>query len=204
MNYLEFRDEFLEVGCFNTHQVYAVHPDFDKNNLTRWTKQRLLIKLRQRYYAFPEYLSSRDFSLYISNRIYKPSYISLHTALAFYGIIPEAVVQITAVSSLKTAEFENDFGVYSYKKMREDLIFGYELKPFGDRTIQFATPEKALLDLLYLYPFYNTPEEMEELRLDEDYMQDDLNMERLAEYAGQFGSKALDKRVKIMMNTYGL
>ena len=124
--------------------------------------------------------------------------------MAFYGIIPEAVVQITAVSSLKTAEFENEFGMYSYKKMREDLIFGYEPKPFGDRTIQFATPEKALLDLLYLYPFYNTPEEVEELRLDESYMHEDLNLVRLAEYAGQFGGKALDKRVKIMMNTYGL
>ncbi|MCD8103106.1 MAG: hypothetical protein LUE26_11160 [Alistipes sp.] len=204
MNYLEFRDEFFEIGCFNTHQVYAAHPEFDKNNLTRWTKQRLLIKLRQGYYAFPEYLSHRDFSLYISNRIYKPSYISLHTALAFYGMIPEAVVQITAVSSLKTTEFDNDFGTYSYKKMREDLIFGYDLKPFGERTIKFATPEKALLDLLYLYPFYNTPEEMEELRLDEDYMQDDLNIEQLTEYSEKFGSKALDKRMKIMMNTYGL
>lgn len=204
MNYLEFRDELFEVGCFNTHQVYAAHPDFNKDNLTRWTKQRLLIKLRQGYYAFPEYLSQRDFSLYISNRIYKPSYISLHTALAFYGMIPEAVVQITAVSSLKTAEFENEFGTYSYKKVREDLIFGYDLKPFGDRTIQFATPEKALLDLLYLYPFYNTQEELQELRLDEDYMQDDLNIERLNKYAEQFGSKALDKRIKIMKNTYGL
>lgn len=204
MNYLEFKSEFFEVGCFNTHQVQAWEPGFQSNNLTRWTKQRLLVKLRQGYYAFPEYLSQRDFSLYISNRIYKPSYISLHTALAFYGIIPEAVVQITAVTSLKTAEFENEFGTYSYKKMREDLIFGYDLKPFGDRTIQFATPEKALLDLLYLYPFYNSAKEMEELRLDEDYMQDDLNVERLAEYAEQFGSKALDKRVKIMMNTYGL
>lgn len=204
MNYREFKDEFFEIGCFNTHQVQAWDPGFQSNNLTRWTRQRLLIKLRQGYYAFPEYLSQRDFSLYISNRIYKPSYISLHTALAFYGLIPEAVVQITAVSSLKTAEFENDFGAYSYRKMREDLIFGYELKPFGDRAIQFATPEKALLDLLYLYPFYNTPEEMEELRLDEDYMQDDLNTKRLGEYAALFGSKALDKRVKIMMNTYGI
>ena len=204
MSYLEFRKVFLEIGCFSTHQVYAWRPDFDKNNLTRWTKQRLLIKLRQGYYAFSEYLAQRDFSLYISNRIYKPSYISLHSALAFYSMIPEAVVQITAVSSLKTAEFVNDFGTYTYKKMREELIFGYELLSFSDRTIQFATPEKALLDLLYLYPFYNTPEEMEELRLDESYMQEDLNLDHLAEYAGQFGSKSLDKRIKMMMNTYGL
>ncbi len=204
MDFLSFRKEFFEMGCFNTHQVDARYPGFQSNNLTRWTKQRLLVKLRQGFYAFPEYLNSRDFGLYVSNRIYKPSYISLHTALAFYGIIPEAVVQITAVSSLKTEEFVNDFGTYSYKKMREDLIFGYELMKFGERTIQFAMPEKALLDLLYLYPFYNTPDEMKGLRLDEDYMQDELNRERLAEYAVRFDNKALDRRVKLMMTAYGL
>jgi predicted transcriptional regulator of viral defense system len=204
MNFLEFRKEFFEVGCFSTHQVLAWSPNFQSNNLTRWTKQRLLVKLRQGLYAFPEYLNSRDFALYISNRIYKPSYISFHTALAFYGIIPEAVVQITAASSLKTAEFTNDLGTYTYKKLREELIFGYELMSFGERTIQFATPEKALLDLLYIYPFYNSPAEMEELRLDEDYMQSELDRNRLAEYTERFESKALSNRVRIMMNTYGV
>jgi predicted transcriptional regulator of viral defense system len=204
MDFLSFRKALFETGCFNTHQVEALYPGFQANNLTRWVRQGLLTKLRQGFYAFPEYLPSRDFALYVSNRIYNPSYISLHTALAFYGIIPEAVVQITAVSSLKTEEFVNDFGTYTYKKVREDLMFGYELMPFGERTIFFATPEKALLDLLYLYPFYNTPDEIEELRLDEDFMQDELNRERLAEYAARFDSKTLDRRVKLMMTTYDL
>jgi hypothetical protein len=35
-------------------------------------------------------------------------------------------------------------------------------------------------------------------------MQDELNRERLAEYAARFDSKALDRRVKLMMTTYGL
>jgi hypothetical protein len=52
----------------------------------------------------------------------------LHTALAFYGIIPEAVVQVTSVTSLKTASFRNEFGEYSYKNVKENLMFGYELK----------------------------------------------------------------------------
>ena len=71
------------------------------------------MKLHQGYYSFPEYLEQRDFVLYVSNRINKPSYISLHTVLAFYGIIPEAVTRITAVTSLKTAELDNKFGIYS-------------------------------------------------------------------------------------------
>jgi hypothetical protein len=91
-------------------------------------------------------------------------------------MIPEAVVQITSVTSLKTASFINSITDYSYKSVKENLMFGYELKPMADnRTIQFATPEKALLDLLYLYPFYNSEQELDELRLDEDYLNDDLN-----------------------------
>jgi len=38
------------------------------------------------------------------NKMYSPSYVSLHSALAFYGIIPEAIVQTTAVSSLKNGK----------------------------------------------------------------------------------------------------
>jgi hypothetical protein len=35
--------------------------------------------------------------------------------------------------------------------MHEKLMFGYHLKPMPDnRTLQFASPEKALLDLLYM------------------------------------------------------
>ena len=204
VNFIEFRKSFIEVGCFNTHQILTLYPQFSNNNLTRWVKQGLLVKLRQGYYSFPELRGQPDFALYVSNRIYKPSYISLHTALAFYGIIPEAVTQITAVSSLKTAEFTNDFGVYTYKKVREELFFGYDSKPFGDKTILFAHPEKAILDLLYLYPFYDSHEEMEDLRLDEEYMANDLDLARLEQYTARFNSKALTRRVELMRKTYGL
>jgi predicted transcriptional regulator of viral defense system len=204
MSFLEFRTNFVELGCFNIHQLYAKYPEFDRNNLTRWVKQGYLEKLRQGYYAFAEYLEKSDFALYLSNRIYKPSYVSLHTALAFYGIIPEAVTQITAVSALKTAEFTNAFGQFSYQKIKNELMFGYELKPYGDRAIQFAYPEKALLDLLYLYPFYKTAEDMENLRFDENFMSEELNIQRLSEFLQQFRNKALDVRVEIMLKTYGL
>ncbi|MDR3238207.1 MAG: hypothetical protein LBT84_06870, partial [Spirochaetia bacterium] len=68
MNYLQFRNRFYELGCFHVHQVYAWQADFDKNNLTRWTKKKLLIKLKNGYYSFPEYLSQPDFVFFISNR----------------------------------------------------------------------------------------------------------------------------------------
>jgi len=195
----------FELVCFNTHQVYAWKPGFDRNNFVRWVKKGLLIRLRQGYYTFPDYKSKPDFTLFFANRIYRPSYISLHTALAFFGIIPEAVVQITSVTSLKTASFQNEFGSYEYKSVRKELMFGYDIKPIGNgQSLQLARPEKALLDLLYLYPFYNTEREMEELRLDEDYLQDELDLRLLEDYMFKFKSKAFEKRVKLFTYTYGL
>lgn len=205
MNFLEFKDKMFDLACFNIHQVYAWQPDFDRNNLTRWAKKGYLIRLRQGYFAFSEYKNKPDYFLYFANRIYRPSYISLHTALSFYGIIPEGVVQITSVTSLKTASFNNGFGEYSYKNVKESLMFGYELKPKADnRTIQFASPEKALLDLLYLYPFYNNEQELEELRLDEDFLQDNLNKDLLMNYCARFQSKALEHRIKLLLKRYAL
>ncbi|HEY5510066.1 MAG TPA: hypothetical protein VIK10_03475 [Prolixibacteraceae bacterium] len=205
MSYLEFKNKMFDLGCFSIHQVYAWEPNFDRNNFVRWANKGLLIRLRQGYYTFPEYKSKPDFGLYFANRIYRPSYVSLHTALAFYEIIPEAVVQITSVTTLKTINFNNGFGEYSYKSVKKSLMFGYDLKPMSDgRTFQLAKPEKALLDLLYLYPFYNTMNELEELRLDEDFLHDDLDRNLLKEYSLKFENKALENRVQLLINTYGL
>ena len=205
MNYLEFKNRMFDLVCFNTHQVYTWNPDFDRNNFVRWVKKGLLLRLRQGYYTFPEYKSKPDFTLFFANRIYRPSYISLHTALAFYGIIPEAVVQITSVTSLKTASFQNEFGEYVYKSIRKELMFGYDIKPIANgQSLQLALPEKALLDILYLYPFYNTKQEMEDLRLDEDFLMDELDHQRLKDYLLKFKSKALQKRVELLKDTYGL
>jgi predicted transcriptional regulator of viral defense system len=205
MNFIGFKNQIFELGCFNIHQIYAWQPDFDRNNLTRWVKKGYLIRLRQGYFTFSEYKNKPDYSRYFANQIYRPSYISLHSALSFYGMIPEAVVQITSVTSLKTATFTNDVGEYSYRSIKESLMFGYELKPIADNlTIRFATPEKALLDLLYLYPFYDNEQELEELRLDEDYLNEELNKNLLLSYNAKFQSAALNQRVKLLFNIYGL
>lgn len=205
MNYLEFKNRMFDLVCFNTNQVYVWKPDFDRNNFVRWVKKGLLVRLRQGYYTFPEYKNKPDFTLFFANRIYRPSYISLHTALAFYGIIPEAVVQITSVTTLKTANFQNEFGEYEYKSIRAELMFGYDFKTIANgQSIKLARPEKALLDLLYLYPFYNSEKEMEELRLDEDFLQDELDLQRLENYLSGFKNKALQKRVRLLKSTYSL
>jgi predicted transcriptional regulator of viral defense system len=205
MNYNEFRKKMFDLACFNINQVYAWQPDFSRNNLVRWINKGLIIRLRKGYYTFPEFKGKADYPFYFANRIYRPSYISLHSALSFYGMIPEAVVQITSVTSLKTAAFSNEFGEYSYQTVKQELMFGYDLKPMeGGHTFLLARPEKALIDLLYLYPFYDSKQELEELRLDESFLNEDLNKDLLMDYTSRFKVKALERRVMLLMITYRL
>lgn len=205
MNYIEFKEKMFDLACFSTDQIYAWQPGFDRNNLSRWIKKGLLIRLRRGYFTFPEYKKLPDYALYFANRIYSPSYISLHTALSFHGIIPESVVQITSVTSLKTAYFVNPVGEYSYKTIKKELISGYDLKPLTDgRVLKIASPEKTLTDLLYLYPGYNSIQDMLDLRLDGDFLRNDLKKDLLLDYTSMFSSKILEKRIILLLNAYGL
>lgn len=203
MLYQEFKNDFFELACFSGHQVFAWRGKFDKNNLGRWVQQGLLLRLKPGLYCFPEYLGKPGFEFYVANRMYRPSYISLHSALAFYGMIPEAVVQVTSVSSLKTADFTNRFGQFSYQSMKPEYLFGYgSVKLTDGRDILLADPVKALLDLLYLFPFYNSKTEMTELRLDEDFIRENLNEEKLWQYSSQFNIGTLEKRVRLFLKAY--
>ena len=159
--------------------------------------------LRRGWYAFADYLQQPDYARYFAGKIYAPSYISLHTALSFYGIIPEVVVEITSVTTQKTCRYENAFGQFSYQTIRPRLFWGFEPKTMRDgKQYMMATPEKAIIDLLYLYPQYSSLEEMRELRFDEDWMREELNKERLMAYAEQIGSPALTKRIKLLLKAY--
>lgn len=202
MTYLQFREQWHRVGCFNIYQVLAVSPRFDRGNLGHWVKKGYLIRLRQDWYAFADLLQAPEFSRYVAQKIYAPSYISLHSALAYYGIIPEAVTRITCVSTNRTTHYENAFGEYSYQTVKPELFFGYEPKVLlQGYTYHLALPEKALLDLLYLYPQYNTKREMLELRLDDYWMQEELNVSRLRDFAERASSKSLQKRTELLLQT---
>lgn len=205
MNFLKFRDEMIELGCVSIDQIYAWDPGFNRNNLYRWVKEGRLIRLRNGFFSFPDYLNTPNFAHFLANRIYKPSYLSLQTALSFYGIIPETVVQLVSVSTLKTANFDNRFGQFNYQTIKPMLMFGYEVKELdGKWSVRMASMEKAIIDLLYLHPEYHSKEELLELRFDDFIMQEELNKEQLLNFTDRCKSGATESRVKLLLKTYGL
>lgn len=63
MNWIEFRGQVSDFGCYGVNQVYAWQPGFDRNNLTRWLERGYLTRLRQGLYAFSEYRGKPDMAV---------------------------------------------------------------------------------------------------------------------------------------------
>ena len=203
MNYLQFREQWLGLGCFSIYQLRAWKSDFDSSSLSRWVKKGYLVKLRQDWYAFNELQNEPDMARFIAGKIYTPSYISLHTALSIYGIIPEVVTQITCVTTNRTTSYSNPFGQFNYQTIKPELFFGYKQEPVRrGGSYLVAEPEKAIIDLLYLYPQYNTADAMLDLRFDTWWMQEELDKEKIMAYAKQTAKKTLINRVELLLNTY--
>ena len=121
------------------------------------------------------------------------------------GLIPESVVQFTSVTTLKTASFKNDFGEFSYRSVKPQLMFGYGVESVGDGLpLNVATPAKALCDFLYLNSQYDTSEEIEALRLDSDVLAEIAANGDLDGVVSHFDSHALARRMRLVKDVYAL
>ena len=79
--------------------------------------------------------------------IYGPSYVSLETALAHHGLIPERVYEITSVTSKRAKLFLTPLGRFSYRPVNESIYgYGVGLQSVAGGAFFLAEPEKALCD----------------------------------------------------------
>ncbi|MCX6879347.1 MAG: hypothetical protein NTW21_36915 [Verrucomicrobia bacterium] len=102
----------------------------------------------------------------VANRLQRGSYVSLQAALAWHGMIPEHVPVVTSVGASRPETVRNPLGVFQFNHLADGLRFGYSREEVGSRQFAFvASPEKALLDLVYLTPGADSVDYLRELRL---------------------------------------
>ena len=79
-----------------------------------------------------------------------PAYISLQSALYFHGMISQIPRVVYAASLATTRRVTTSIATYSIHKLAADFFGGYRVAT--ESQVKMATPEKALLDVLYLAP----------------------------------------------------
>ncbi len=195
MNYIEFSKIFQDIPVFSTREIEMRYPGFERENLLNWQKKGFLLRIRNGWYSLADGIQTLDQAYYTANKIYAPSYLSLESALAHYGWIPEAVFTFTSISTLKTNVFDTPKGRFQYLTVKPTLFFGYKILSVDGHGFKIAEPEKALLDFLYFHPKVREAVDFEAYRFNLAQMRADLNEEKLAAYAMLFNSPALSKRL---------
>ena len=141
----------INTPYFFNHQVERAFPEESKHSiniqLSRMLNRGNLVALKRGLYIFTDEEVS-EFT--ISNLLYSPSYVSLESALNIYGIIPDIVQNVTAVTPTTTKNFNTSKGTYLYSKITSNLFFGYTYQKIANLYYKIAKPEKALLDYIYV------------------------------------------------------
>ncbi|MGQ9491439.1 MAG: type IV toxin-antitoxin system AbiEi family antitoxin domain-containing protein, partial [Anaerolineae bacterium] len=183
-----------EEPLFETGLLLAgeVDPNDVRRQLSRWVKAGRLYQLRRGLYALaPPFQKVKPHPFVVANRMARGSYVSLQAALAHYGLIPEAVSAVTSVTTARPGRWETPLGIYEFRHLRPELCFGYRLVEVSPGQRAFiASPEKALLDLIYLHPGGDEPAYLRELRLQN---LERLELEALQRMAAQAGKPKLQR-----------
>ena len=188
--------EFSQTGIF-TYSDVLVWLGEGRNSVRGLVKRAIaageIIHIRRGLYCLaPKYRRYGISRNVIANLIYGPSYVSMETALAFHGWIPEAVHSVVSVSSGRAKSFETPLGYFDYVQVgQRPLLAAVEWIQEGLSTsFLVAKPLKAMADYVAARGMdWRGVEPLEEsLRIERDNL-DSLISEDFNELEGVYKSR---------------
>ncbi len=136
---------------FSTLTTIFTGHKFPKDKVVHLEKGGELIRLKKGMYLVSSKIHRQNISMeLIANHLYGPSYVSLESALSYYGLIPERVHSIRSMTLKRSREFITPVGNFEYIKAATSYFkIGIHQKNINDSYVfLIAGPEKALCDLI--------------------------------------------------------
>ncbi len=93
-------------------------------------------------------ISFTDDPFIVATQLVEPSYVSFNSALYLRGVIQQVPISVVECVTTKNS-FKLREPRIEYHKIVPQLYFGYERIPRYGSYVWVATPEKALLDIVY-------------------------------------------------------
>lgn len=134
-----------------------------------------IIRLKRGMYVVaPDVSGIRLNDFLIANHLYGPSYVSMQTALRYYGLTPEHVTETISLTTGTSRNFTNSIGRFRYIHCCDSYFpIGITSITENNVTSLIATPEKALCDLITYTPNLNL-RYRNEIR---NYLEEDLRID---------------------------
>ena len=144
--------EKLYFGYEEIARILGISSESARVSASRYARMGLLIRLKNNLYVTRERWNAadREDKYLLANMVQTPSYISLSTALDYYEITTQMQRDyFESVAVKRTKEIQVDGNVFRYTKINENLYSGFK----KEKGFFIATPEKALLDAVYLLSY---------------------------------------------------
>lgn len=136
--------------------------------------------------------------------IHEPSFISLETALAHHGWIPEAVQVCTSVTPKRAQQFSTPLGTFTYKHVPEEAFYlGVERVVLPAGTCFIAQPWRAVADYVYVHvkTWANLAAFEEDMRIDHQTITTSSRT-LLKELASSYPSPRVRKMLTIFLSEF--
>ena len=190
-------------GLFRTGQILAGEssPADVRTQLDRWVKSGRILRLRREVYALAApYRQTTPHPFATAHALKKASYVSLQSALAHYGMIPEYVPVTTSVTTGRPEELETPLGRFQFRHVANRMFYGFAEQEITPGIFALlANPHKALIDLLYLTPSSDQVAYLDELRLSRP---DRFELDQLQRLANQSRSKKVQRAVERLIHQW--
>lgn len=140
---------------FRHGALLPVLKDYRRPNdkIAEWLRQGVLLPLMRGQYVVGGAEAAPCLPL-VANLLYGPSCVSLDYALAWHGLIPERVHEVTSVCTGRGRVIDNPLGRFSYTRLPASVypcgITQASASP--QETFLIASPAKALCDKVMLTP----------------------------------------------------
>lgn len=146
----------LDKKTFHTSDLAVLWRITNKNTLyttiNRLVKKGVLITIHKGFYSTVPLNQLDPFALGVSF-LHRYAYVSLETVLGEAGLISQNVYPITLVSTISKKFHLNDRD-YVVRRLKDNLLFSTD--GIENRNgVLFATPKRAMSDMLYLNPKYH-------------------------------------------------
>ena len=145
---------------------------YPKNKISDMEKSGELIRLKKDLYVSSKSSISKEL---IANHLYGASYISLETALAYYGMIPERVYAVRSMTTKRAKTFTTPLGNFEYKTVPADYFsIGLRQEIIENQyAFLIATPTKAICDMIVATPNLR----LQSVKAMQNYLMEDLRID---------------------------
>jgi len=135
----------------NTDILYSLYSNLNNpdKKLAELERKGLIIRVKRNLYVVSQKIHNQEISSeLVANHLYGPSYVSLESALSYYGLIPERVYSMYSVCVKLHKQYETPFGRFEYIKIPERYFpIGIHQEIVNNSySFLIAMPEKALCD----------------------------------------------------------